>query len=170
MTITLGLVILIFNLTYCSITFIKKKDKKQNESSKKVSLRYKRQQFVPIQYKVSDKLVNLRSNAKSVYKFWWLRDILVCLLLLHVFFHGCVYVFEGESLGNIDWIISSYASILREKHSGWLPEISKAYHIRIVFPGTTYTVWKVSVFKVFLVGVFPHTDWIRRDKWKLTFS
>ena len=69
MTITLGLVILIFNLTYCSITFIKKKDKKQNESSKKVSLRYKRQQFVPIQYKVSDKLVNLRSNAKSVYKF-----------------------------------------------------------------------------------------------------
>ena len=68
MTITLGLVILIFNLTYCSIIFIKKK-KKKNESSKKVSLRNKRQQFVPSQYKISDKLVNLRSNAKSLNKF-----------------------------------------------------------------------------------------------------
>ena len=120
MTITLGLVILIFNLTYCSIIFIKKNKKKQNESSKKVSLRNKRQQFVPSQYKISDKLVNLRSNAKSLNKFWWLRDILVCLLLLHVFFHGCVYIFKGESLGNIDWIISSYASILHEKQSGCL--------------------------------------------------
>ena len=69
MTITLGLVILIFNLTYCSIIFIKKNKKKQNESSKKVSLRNKRQQFVSSQYKISDKLVNLRSNAKSLNKF-----------------------------------------------------------------------------------------------------
>ena len=26
-----------------------------------------------------------------------------------------------------------------------------------------YTVWKVSVFGVFLVRIFPHSDWIRRD-------
>ena len=26
-----------------------------------------------------------------------------------------------------------------------------------------YTAWKVSVFGVFLVRIFPHSDWIRRD-------
>ena len=25
------------------------------------------------------------------------------------------------------------------------------------------TVWKVSVFGVFLVGIFPHSDWTQRD-------
>ena len=29
--------------------------------------------------------------------------------------------------------------------------------------GKTITAWKVSVFGVFLVRVFPHLDWIRRD-------
>ena len=27
----------------------------------------------------------------------------------------------------------------------------------------TYTAWKVSVFGVFLVRIFPHSEWIRRD-------
>ena len=26
-----------------------------------------------------------------------------------------------------------------------------------------YTAWKVSAFGVFLVGIFPQSDWIRRD-------
>ena len=26
-----------------------------------------------------------------------------------------------------------------------------------------YTAWKVSVFGVILVRIFPHSDWIRRD-------
>ena len=26
-----------------------------------------------------------------------------------------------------------------------------------------YTGWKVSVFEVFLVHIFPYSDWIRRD-------
>ena len=27
----------------------------------------------------------------------------------------------------------------------------------------SYTAWKVSVFGVFLVFIFPHSNWIRRD-------
>ena len=33
-----------------------------------------------------------------------------------------------------------------------------------VFPfSQLYTAWKVSVYGVFLVRIFPHSDWIRRD-------
>ena len=33
----------------------------------------------------------------------------------------------------------------------------------------TFTAWKVSVFGVFLVFIFPHSDWIQRDTEYLTF-
>ena len=31
------------------------------------------------------------------------------------------------------------------------------------YPSNCGTTWKVSVFRVFLVRLFPHLDWIRRD-------
>ena len=34
----------------------------------------------------------------------------------------------------------------------------------------TYTAWKVFVFGAFLVRIFPHSDWIRRDKYLSVFS
>ena len=30
-------------------------------------------------------------------------------------------------------------------------------------PFLSFTAWKVSVFGVFLVRIFPHSDWLRRD-------
>ena len=36
--------------------------------------------------------------------------------------------------------------------------------------GATTTAWKVSVFGVFLVCIFPHSDWIRRDVFWSVFS
>ena len=41
----------------------------------------------------------------------------------------------------------------------WLRFCKKLWHAFLLLT----TAWKVSVFGVFLVGIFPHSDWIQRD-------
>ena len=45
--------------------------------------------------------------------------------------------------------------------SQFSPSLSKLLYQRFLI-AITYTAWKVSVFGVFLVRIFPHSDWIRR--------
>ena len=40
--------------------------------------------------------------------------------------------------------------------------ITKSMHIYL-YTHLIHTAWKLSVFKVFLVRIFPHLDWIRRN-------
>ena len=37
------------------------------------------------------------------------------------------------------------------------------WEVKLSVPFHFATAWKVSVFGVFLVSIFPHSDWIRRD-------
>ena len=63
----------------------------------------------------------------------------------------------------MDFIIYSLTRYTQTKHQNDL------YHIRKYFDDfeliyqiflSSFTAWKVSVFGVFLVGIFPHSDWI----------
>ena len=51
------------------------------------------------------------------------------------------------------------------KSCWWGPFVILSFHItqQLLPIYLTNTAWKVSVFGVFLVRTFPHSDWIRRD-------
>ena len=46
--------------------------------------------------------------------------------------------------------------------------VSWDIYIFSVSMGETYTAWKISVFAVILLLIFPHLDWIQRDTWENT--
>ena len=62
--------------------------------------------------------------------------------------------------------VTSTTFLFRELEQSAVYQLKSRYILRL---GMTFTAWKVALFGVFLVHIFPHSDWIRRDtEWKVS--
>ena len=77
------------------------------------------------------------------------------------------------------WSFFPHTRLMKTKHFGWAivtrllrrllhKKYYKTFDQALCFFFIAYTAWKVSIFGVILVLIFPHSDWIRKVMTRIT--